>query len=329
MKRIGKIIISVFLVALAFLVAPESERSEKMAFGITFSKPFAQFMNLDWKETYLAVLDDLGAGKLRLMSYWTEIESGEGDYLFDDLDWQINEAGKRGAKIILVVGQKQPRWPECHMPGWAKNLPVKNREAAVLRLIKKVIERYKNEESIVAWQVENEPFFAFGECPKFSSEFLDQEIALARSLDSTRPVIISDSGELSSWYRAAKRADILGTTMYRTVWNKNIGYIKYPIPAVFYKLKWGIIKRISRAQKIIIVELQGEAWGHKMPNEMPIEEQYKSMNPDKLRGIAEYAKTTGFSESYFWGAEWWYWLKKVKGEEGMWSEAKKIFSEAN
>lgn len=324
-----KIIILIFLFAAGLIIFLSAgiSNGEKMSFGATFSKPFAQFMGLDWKETYLAVLDDLGVKKLRLMSYWTEIESSKGVYLFADLDWQIETAQNRGAEMIVVLGQKQPRWPECHIPDWAGKLSKEERQKEANEFIKKVIERYKDKKNITAWQVENEPYFDFGECPDMESDYLDQEIALVRSLDN-RPIIVTDSGEFGYWYSAARSADILGTTLYRIVWNKSIGYIKYPIPSSFYRMKAELIRRLTGVKKVIIAELQGEAWGTAMPNEMALDEQYKSMDPEKFRAIVKYAQATGFSESYFWGAEWWYWLKKVKGDDRMWQEAKKIFEES-
>ncbi|MBU3924803.1 beta-galactosidase [Patescibacteria group bacterium] len=326
-KLIKRIVYIFFAAAIIYISIDYSAPKEKMSFGVTFSKPFAEFMGLDWKEAYLSVFKDLQVKKIRLSSYWNEIEPSREVFQFDDLDWQISEAKKNNADIILVLGQKQPRWPECHIPDWAKNLPLRDRQDKLMNLIKTVVDRYKNEKNIVAWQVENEFFFHFGECPEYDTDFFDKEISYVRSLDDSRPIIISDSGELSSWYRAAKRADILGTTMYRTVYNEKYGYFVYPIPASFYTVKAELIKAITGVKKVIVVELQGEAWGPQMPNEMTMEEQLKSMNSEKLKNIAEYARSAGFSESYFWGVEYWYWLKKIKGEPGMWEEAKKIFGE--
>ncbi|MBU4338528.1 endo-1,4-beta-xylanase [Patescibacteria group bacterium] len=326
-KLIKRIVYIFFAAAIIYISIDYSAPKEKMSFGVTFSKPFAEFMGLDWKEAYLSAFKDLQVKKIRLSSYWNEIEPSREVFQFDDLDWQISEAKKNNADIILVLGQKQPRWPECHIPDWAKNLPLRDRQDKLMNLIKTVVDRYKNEKNIVAWQVENEFFFHFGECPEYDTDFFDKEISYVRSLDDSRPIIISDSGELSSWYRAAKRADILGTTMYRTVYNEKYGYFVYPIPASFYTVKAELIKAITGVKKVIVVELQGEAWGPQMPNEMTMEEQLKSMNSEKLKNIAEYARSAGFSESYFWGVEYWYWLKKIKGEPGMWEEAKKIFGE--
>ncbi len=328
MSKFKKILLIIILVAIAlFYIFPLEPSSAKLSLGVTFSKPFAEFMELNWRETYLAVLDDLGPKNIRLMSYWNESESSDGNYSFSDLDWQISEASKRGVKIILVLGQKQPRWPECHIPSWAMELPLEQRQAKLMNLIKIVIDRYKSEKNITAWQVENEFFFHFGECPEYDVDFFDKEIAYVRSLDGSRPVILTDSGELSSWYRASSRADILGTTLYRIVYNKNFGYFYYPIPVSYYMAKAWLMKKITGVKEVTIVELQGEAWGPQMPNEMSMEEQNKSMNPEKLRGVVEYARYTGFKEAYLWGAEWWYWQKKVKGDDRMWAEAKKLFRE--
>ena len=43
-----------------------------------------------------------------------------------------------------------------------------------MRTITETINRYKDNQAIKAWQVENEPFLkGFGECPKLDKEFLD------------------------------------------------------------------------------------------------------------------------------------------------------------
>ena len=318
------ILTAVITVVIYFIYVP---KREDVVYGVTFSKPFAEHLGLDWKETYLALLDDAGVKRLRLASYWTEIESERGDYLFEDLDWQIEEAEKREVKIILSLGQKQPRWPECHIPEWAEELNKYERQDELIKVITKVVERYRHKESIVAWQVENEPFLPFGECPELDKNFLDREISLVRSLDS-RPVIISDSGELGTWYSAAKRADILGTTLYRIVWNGHLGYVHYPIASVIYRIKAAIIMYITGVEKIIIVELQAEPWGPKMIIDTPLEEQYRSMSLEQFRENIEYVKKIEFSEAYLWGGEWWYWLKTVKVDDRIWEEARKVFRES-
>jgi hypothetical protein len=38
-----------------------------------------------------------------------------------------------------------------------------------------------------------------------------------------------------------------------------------------------------------------------------------------------FAKQTGLSKFYFWGVEWWYWLKTTQNQPGIWNEAKQLF----
>lgn len=309
-----------------------ADPNRKIEWGVTFSELFAKKMGLDWKNNFLAALDDLKIKKLRLIAYWPQVEPQANQYNFSDLDWQIQEAGKRGAKIILAVGRKLPRWPECHEPEWAKKLVLdmsaplylKSEEKQnLLNYIKKTIDRYKNNPNIIAWQVENEPFLNFGECPSLDITLFDQEIALVKSLDA-RPVIVTDSGELSTWVRAADRADIFGTTMYRYVWSKWIGDYQYPIPPAFFRAKEKIVRWFVGNQKpFFVVELQGEPWQHKQLYEISTDEQLKNLNFDEFKGIIDYAKQTGFSEYYLWGVEWW-WSLKQNGHPEFWEYIKKI-----
>ena len=128
-----------------------------------------------------------------------------------------------GVKLIMVVGMKTGRWPECHLPGWVTDMSKEERESEVLEYLQEMVLRYGGSSTIISWQIENEPFFPFGECPWYDKEFLGEEIRLVKSL-SERPVIISDTGEWSLWFRAAKLGDIVGTTMYRRVWAKDFKF---------------------------------------------------------------------------------------------------------
>ncbi len=316
------LIILTFFTVIFAIYAP---RNGKVEYGVTFSKPFAEYLDLDWKKSYIAILDDLEVKLLRIPAYWSETEPQKDSFVFEDIDWQIEQAKERNAKIILVLGQKQPRWPECHIPEWAQDINKKDRESQLLEAIKYTVNRYKDEDTITAWQIENEPFLPYGECPEFDKDFLDLEIELVKNLDPDRPIVITDSGELSTWYSAASRADIFGTTLYRIIWNQNLGYVRYPISSLFYRLKAAAIHYITDVDKIIIVELQGEPWTPETIKESSLEEQYKSMSKEQFRKNIDYVKEVEFSEAYLWGAEWWYWLKTQKGDDALWEEAKKIF----
>ena len=336
MKSIFRIIILFVILVifclvglLIYMVTGQAPIAPDIAFGITFSQIFAEQMGLDWPKAYLTMLEDLRVKKLRLIAYWPKIEPSQEEYSFDDLDWQISEAEKRGVEVILVIGRKLPRWPECHIPDWAKNLTESEQQERILFLLTEIVNHYQGNKTIKVWQVENEPFLkGFGECPKLDKQFLDKEIALVRQLDfDRRPIIVSASGELSSWIEPARRADILGTTLYRTVWFKEINrHFKYPLPPVFYYKRAKITRWVTGIDRIIIVELQAEPWGPKMIYETPLEEQKKSMDLEKFREIIDYTCQTGFDEAYLWGAEWWYWLKEIKDNNAIWQEAQRLWN---
>jgi len=329
---IGLVLLVLIIIVFCYFFVGKAKPVEKIDFGITFSKIQAESLGLDWKETYLAILDDLGVKKLRLIAYWPEIEPSKGNFDFKDLDWQIDEAQKKEAEVILAIGRRLPRWPECHVPEWAKDFSEKEQQERILIVISEIVERYKNRRIIKFWQIENEPFLkTFGECPKLDKKFLDKEIALVKNLDNLsmdhgrgRKIILTESGEFNSWVGGARRADIVGTSLYRIVYGK-LGYVRYPIPAIFYQRKTSLIKHFFDIDKIIVIELQTEPWGPKPIQELSIEEQFKSMNPERFEKIINYTKRAGFSEAYFWGVEWWYWLKKVYNDDRIWEEAKQLF----
>ena len=328
MKRFLKylliILLAIIIAGFCYFFVGKTKPAEKIDFGVTFSKIYSEQLGLDWKNNYLALLDDLGVKKIRLIAYWTEIEPVDGFFDFQDLDWQINEAQKRGVEIILAMGRRLPRWPECHIPEWAKKISEDEQQEKILALITEIIRRHKNIEVIKYWQIENEPFLGtFGECPKLDKNFLDREIALARLLDN-RKIIISESGEFSTWIGAARRTEVVGTTLYRKIYGK-LGYVRYPIPPIFYFRKANLIKELFNVEKIIVTELQAEPWGPKQNWDLPVEEQFKSMNLEEFKKVIDYTKQTGFSEAYLWGAEWWYWMKEKNSDNKIWEEAKTLF----
>lgn len=304
---------------------PVAKENDQAQLGVTFSSRYAGDIGLDWKKTYLAMLDDLGVRKIRIPVYWDLVEKKEGEYDFSDIDWQLAEARKRDAAVILTVGQKVPRWPECAIPDWAAASDQKRKES-LLNFVGTIISRYKDgHPEIEYWQVENEPFLSFGICPKPDGALLDREIAETRRLDPSREVIVTDSGELSLWIQAARRADVFGTTMYRTIYKEGFGYFNYPIGPRFFRFKYGIINLFARQNKAIVVELQAEPWIAGYTTNQPLSEQFKSMNVAKLKENVSYARKVGFPRIYLWGVEWWYWLKNNKDHPELWEAAKELF----
>ncbi|HWQ60206.1 MAG TPA: cellulase family glycosylhydrolase [Candidatus Fimivivens sp.] len=304
---------------------------EDVELGVTFSVPYALDLGIDWKAAYLATLDDLGARHLRIPVYWDRSEQSKGNYDFSDTDWLLDEAAKRGASVILVIGQREPRWPECHIPSWVKDEGNDAyRQARLTDFIGEAVNRYKGRSEVTVWQVENEPFVTFfGTCPTFSREFYDAEIDYVKRLDPSRPILVTDSGEFSTWTAAVSRGDIFGTTMYRKVFNQDQGYVTYPIGPNYYRFKAAVLGLFFPEHRFIVAELQAEPWLDGWVANASVEEQYRTMNPGTLREYVDYARRVGFPEAYLWGVEWWYWLKETKGEPAVWETARELFRNRN
>jgi len=292
-------------------------------FGVTFSKKFCEEMGLDWKEVYLAILDDLKVKEIRLPIYWDEIESQDGVFDYTDYDYIFSEGAKRNVKFIANIGWRLPRWPECHAPAWTNKKSLAATQAQAIGMVKNVVEHYRSNEAIVYWQLENEPFFdAFGVCPPSDENFFKSELETLKKTDN-RPVIISATGELSLWRKEVKLADVFGSTLYRVVWGSNTGYIRYPIPAWFYRFKASLagVDPVNR----MIVELQAEPW---VPNGniiyLPEEEANKSFNLEQFKANLQYAINVNFQKTYLWGVEWWYYQYKNNHPE-YWELARTIF----
>lgn len=325
MKRV--IIIFILILAAVFYLSRPLPAPDKIVYGVTFSPIFSRQLDLDWQKNFLAILDDIKIKKIRLMAYWPEIEKEAGKYNFSDLDWQIGEAEKRNAEIILAVGQKLPRWPECHIPKWANSMPKKETEQKLLDLIEAVIKRYKDRKAVKIWQIENEPFLEFGECPELDKNFLEKEIVLARSLDPARPVLLTDSGELGLWINAAKRGDIFGTTMYFQIYHDFFGKFSWPVYPGFFRLKQRITDLFVGQKQKIVIEFQMEPWGPKQLYDLPLEKQLEIFNSGQFDSRIEFVKKTGFDTVYLWGVEWWFWLKEKHQKPEFWEKAKSLLTD--
>lgn len=321
LKRIGVgAAILVAACALALAVATLQPPSDP-AWGVTFSPRYARSLGLDAGETYHWLVGDLGVKRLRFPLYWDDIERTPGTYDFSDADWYLWDAASHGVQVTLVVGQRSPRWPECHIPAWVSGSDA-GRHAALLDYVRAATAHFKDDPAVVRWQVENEPFFSlFGVCPQTDPDVLDAEVALARG--TGKPVQLTASGELESWLPAARRADVLGVSLYRKSWNQWTGYVSYPLPPAFYRLRsWAVAPFVPA---VVVSELQAEPWFPDLSLALDPTQALPLFTPQDLADNAAFARKTGATEAYFWGAEWWYFMKQ-HGHPEYWEAAKTIIA---
>jgi len=306
-------------------------RKEELDYGVSFSRFHSDELKLDWKKTYLAILDDLKVRRLRLTAHWPLTEPKDSVYNFSELDFQIKEAEKRKATVILAVGRRLPGWPECHTPDWVAKLPLDQQRVKLSEYIETVVNRYKKSPAVEYWQVENEMFLTFFSrslCGQYSAgmeDFLKEEVNLVHKLDPSRQVIITDSGEFGTWYKAYRTGDVFGTSIYLYVWWRNfLGPIRYPITPAFFRIKHTLTRLVFGAKPSMVIELSTEPWLLQPIVDTPIDIQLQRMGIDKFNEMINFSSKTGFDTFYLWGAEWWYWMKQ-NGHPEFWDRAKELY----
>lgn len=318
------------VVGLVLFGLAQKAEPEVITYGMSFNTPYARELGLDWQAAYDAILDELGVRQLRLAAHWSMVEPIPNVYNFAELDYQIARAEEVGAEVVFAVGRRLPRWPECHTPDWAQDISTQERNASQLRYMETVINRYKNSPAITTWQVENEPFlavFAFDYCGELDTDFLDTEIDLVRQLDPTRPILVTDSGNLGTWSGAYSRGDLFGTSVYVHFWNPELGQFRTLLPSWFYRVKDNLMALRYGEKPTYLIELSAEPWLLEPIVDVPLDIQFTRMNLEKFEDILTYAKGTRYQMQYLWGAEWWYWLH-LQGRSEMWERGKKLFPES-
>lgn len=315
------------LLALAVWYLAQKPAPERIVYGMSFNTVYANELGLDWKKAYDAIIDDLGVRHLRLAAHWTLVEPEDDKYNFKELDYQLEKAESVGADVIFGVGRRLPRWPECHVPDWAKDKSWDEQKAEIKEYLEVVVNRYKDHPAVTYWQVENEPYldvFATEHCGELDEEFLLEEIKLVRSLDPTRPVLLTDSGNLGRWVGAYKHGDAFGTSVYVYFWNPELGQFKSILPPWFYRFKENLIALFYGEKPTFLIELSAEPWLLEPVTEVPIETQYSRMDINKFNEIIAYARETRYDKQYLWGAEWWYWLHE-RGHHELWDRGQELF----
>jgi hypothetical protein len=304
-------------------------RDTPVQLGATFIPDYALRLGVDPQETMDAMITDLGIKRFRLVSYWENGEMLQGKYDFSFLDWQMNKASAAGAKVSLAIGLRQPRWPECHMPAWAAKLPISEWQPKLLDYITAVVERYKNHPALESWQLENEFFLkVFGDCPDHSRDRLVNEFNRVKQLDPNHTLVVSMSNNAIGTPIGQPTPDEWAISVYKRVWDQTLTkrYFEYPIPAWYYAFRAGFTE-LTRGHDSFIHELQAEAWlppGYTMQT-APIEEFYKSLNPERLRHRFRYGQATGMKKIDLWGVEWWYYMKVRRNAPELWNVAREEY----
>jgi hypothetical protein len=283
---------------------------------------------------------------LRLAAYWQQCEPSPGAFCPQELDWQIEAAEQSGKQIILCVGAiKNFGYPEFFVPAHqrrdafgegsliAPTAQPRLQEAASA-FITRLIERYRDRPSIVAWQVEHEAVDPLGmeHSWRLATAFLEAELKAVRAADATRPIVLNGFlpttlvASLFQWWRtrdqgdsldvAQRLADIVGVDYY-----PRYGLVSLAGRTLYMDgshMPWQVWRRshlrtqiAHQGRKLMITEGQAEPWetvttppdprGLGMYSCLPehvIDTYNQWLTADSRGARALYAYL-------FWGAEYW------------------------
>ncbi|MDL2362802.1 MAG: hypothetical protein QFB86_00275 [Patescibacteria group bacterium] len=289
---------------------------DPQVYGVSFSIKQCRSFDIEPFKCLKWLLQTMGFRRFRLMSYWNEHEKQPGILDFTSLDNQIATIEKAGGIITLCLGARQPRWPENHWPGWAWELQGEERSTALLLYITAVVERYKDRECIVSWQLENEALLKnFGERSDVNRKRLREEYNLIKQLDPRRPIIMTTS---TSWGVPVRRPipSHVGFSYYHTLYNKG-KYHKSTISPVVHRARKLLIKILHR-RPVFVHELQLEPWGPCNIWDMDFNEQAKSMSINHIQENIRLANKIKARPIDLWGGEWWYWRAKTHSDPSIW-----------
>ncbi|MCR4326296.1 MAG: cellulase family glycosylhydrolase [Candidatus Roizmanbacteria bacterium] len=277
--------------------------------GSSFSQHHLNYKGISPREA-LEAYSQLGLSWIRLGCYWSETETTQGTYQFDELDGLVAQCKNKGINIVMTVGMKAPRWPEFYIPHWLNKTPNDDAiEPSLFSFISKTIAHFKKQKHIRYWQVENEPLDPSG--PHhwvIPFDTLTKEVALVRKLDPDRKIIINCWGNalISRHYypQILGIADVVGVDLYPRV----PGPLGYHGPSDSNgRLRQAISSMKAAGKQVWISELQAEPWGLRT-----------SCLPQHITENTQWAMQLKSDALWYWGYEYWY-QRKLMGDESYWN----------
>ena len=341
-------------------------RRGRTQLGFSFRPRQVQAFGLDEQATLRALLA-LPFELVRLPAYWNLIESAPGRFDTSALDRQLEAVERAGKQVILSVGAvKNFGYPEFYVP--QHRLERALREGSLVRasshedllasaaeFIGRIIERYRDRTTIVAWQLEHEAVDPLGveHSWRLAVDFVQGELDALRDADATRPVLMngflptSTVVRLSQWWQtrdqgdslavAARIADIVGIDYYPRHGLLALG------PRTLYldggRLPWhaALTKSLladlrKRGKRVMVSEGQAEPWEAVTLPPNPERVSMFSCRPDDVirnyNAAMEWSEPDGAIEAYlFWGADYWI-LRDRSGDPTYLQAVGRILAEA-
>jgi hypothetical protein len=326
--------------------------------GISFRPPQVAALGLDARDT-LQTLLAYPFQLIRLGAYWNRMEPEPGTFNFDELDWQLDAAERAGVRIILCVGPlKTFSYPEFFVPAHQLRQPFPEHTrikpsaytslvGAATEFITRLVERYRQRQAIVVWQLEHEAVDPLGieHSWRLDAAFVAEELRALRAADPTRPIMMNGFLPtslpvlLSQWWRtrdqgdslavAQRMADIVGIDYYPRQALLKIGGKTLYLDGSAGRWQEARRKRLcawtsAHGQKLMIAEGQAEPWETVTTPPNPTGQGMSSCLPEHV--ITNYNTCMRWSQPecplyayLFWGAE--YWLLRKQGGDSSYLQA--------
>lgn len=330
----------------------EVDENFKPQYGVSYSFEHAQWYGLDPRKAYIELLDKLKVDWVRLPFFWDQMIDENGDLRIDDLEFAIQEAGKRDIKVIIALGAKTPYYPEYHLPTEIKSQvkfgdtididhPIADE---ILQIDKKVVEQLAGFENISHWQIENEPFLASINNLKIASSLIAREIKVVKEADpKRRPIILNHVGPAAFDKRHRRllellsAGDVLGINAYFKTQGvdllafKILGkevHIKWPKWLVFPVQSWLFLspdyrtlanEAKARDVGFWILEMQAEPYIRNRADADSGEFYYKAAD---IVAAYRFLRSNGISTIGLWGAPFWLYRQSIG--DNSWMESVKL-----
>src|SRR6202171_1125060 len=318
--------------------------------GISFRPLQAEAMGLEPRAALVALLD-YQYDFVRLAALWDRMEPAPGVFDPSALDWQVEVAERAGKQLIIGVGAvKNFGYPEFFAPKHHLPFPLPEGKliseashpellAAALAFVARVVDRYQDHESVIAWKVEHEAVDPLGveHSWRLATAFINREVAEVRRLDSKRPILLNGFLPMSvpvaaqQWWRtrdqgdslslAEEAADIIGVDFYPCHalgaaggWTAYLDARGQAWPARARRL---FEDARANGRRLMITEGQAEPWEAVTTPPSPQGRAMASCPPERVidnynRCLAVALESSSPLDAYlFWGAE--YWLLRQQG----------------
>jgi hypothetical protein len=316
--------------------------------GISFRPLQAEALGLDARATLQALLG-YPFEVVRLGAHWNRMEPGPGDFSAGVLDWQVEAAERAGKKIVLCVGAvKTFGYPEFFVPSHHLSRPLPEGRlvdakshpsllAAATAFVTRIVERYRERESIIAWQVEHEAVDPLGmeHTWRLAAGFVAEEVAAVRTADPARPIMMNGflptslPVRLHQWWRTREQGDSVAVAQRLA---DVVGVDYYPRHALLGDRGWALYlggshRGWSRLKAsagtpqgpLLISEGQAEPWESVTTPPSPVGKAMFSCPPEDV--IGNYNRCLSWAQRnrvrldayLFWGAEYWL-MRQLRGD---------------